>query len=361
MLLATYVIVSLILLLCGILVVLIIYLRHDNLNLTHTNSFVSILVAARNEEENILSCLKALGELNYSNYEVWIGNDGSTDKTQELIEAFIKDKPNFNILNITQNLGEAKGKSNVLAQLVHKAKGDFFFITDADIQVPNNWIDYMLSSFYEGVGVVSGFTVTGGTNLFAKMQRIDWAYAMGMVKVVSDFGKPIVGIGNNMAVTREAYFSTGGYENLPFSVVEDYQLFTEITSNGYGFRNLLHFEVKAESKPLSSFKSLLEQRKRWMFGAFQLPISVLSILVLQAIYYVLALIICFIKPSLGLNLIVFKSFIQAVFVKSVFAKIGERVSFFYMVLFEFYQLFLSTASLIYYYFPSKIKWKGRTY
>ena len=355
------IILFVILFLIGILSVLIIFVTKDELNAKEDEPLVSILIAARNEEENIIDCLKSIKKLSYGNYEVWIGNDKSEDSTQSLIENFIKDKPNFNLLNIENNLGEAKGKSNVLAQLAHKAKGDYFFITDADIAVPENWIQNMLSAFKKNTGIVSGFTVTEAKGFLAKMQRIDWAYAMGMVKVVSDLGRPIVGIGNNMAVSREAYFSTGGYENLHFSVVEDYQLFTEITKNGYGFKNLLNTEICATSQPINDFPTLLKQRKRWMFGAFQLPFQVLIILVLQGLYYSLAVALLFINPLQAANLIVFKMFVQAIFIKSVFNKISQKVSFFSLVLFELYQLVLSTVSLINYFMPNKIEWKGRKY
>ncbi|MFT5914913.1 MAG: glycosyltransferase involved in cell wall biosynthesis, partial [Bacteroidia bacterium] len=87
--------------------------------------FVSILVAARNEQENIGVCLQALDQINYPNdcYEVWIGNDDSEDKTEEIVQKFITDKPNFHLLNITSTIGNAKGKANVLAQLAPNAKG----------------------------------------------------------------------------------------------------------------------------------------------------------------------------------------------------------------------------------------------
>lgn len=350
-----------ILFLIGVIIVLILFLKEDELSIKEDTPKVSILVAARNEEDNIVDCLTSLTKLSYSNYEIWVGNDQSSDNTKQLIEAFIQDNEHVNLLNITENIGSAKGKSNVLAQLAHKADGEYFFITDADISVPENWIQHMLASFEQNSGIVSGFTITSGKSFSAKMQRIDWAYAMGMVKVVTDIGKPIVGIGNNMVVTREAYFSTGGYENLPFSIVEDYQLFTEITKKGYGFKNLLHKEVTAESKSITSLLQLLQQRKRWMFGAFKLPVPILIILILQAAYYSLAIMISFIKPQIGINLIALKTFIQAIFIRSIFNKIGEKISFFNLISFELYQLILSSSSLLFYLIPIKIKWKGREY
>src|SRR4051812_39579343 len=68
---------------------------------------VSILVAARNEEDNILACLKAIDALSYPVHrlEVLIGNDESEDGTVELVQQFIHDKPPFRLYNITRRLG----------------------------------------------------------------------------------------------------------------------------------------------------------------------------------------------------------------------------------------------------------------
>lgn len=348
------------LMLCFVLGMLTIFLRSDELPALPKYPNVSVLVAARNEEDNILKCLQALNELDYPNYEVWIGNDHSTDKTAEMITSFINERPHFHLVQITENIGLAKGKSNVLAQLAKKATGDYFFITDADIQVPRTWISTLLSGFQKNVGIVSGFTTTEGKDFMSQMQRVDWTYAMGMVKVVSDW-KPIVAVGNNMAVTREAYFATGGYENLPFSIVEDYQLFTEITKKGFGYRNLLHSDVLATSQPITNWMDLLQQRKRWMHGAFQLPIWVLGILILQASYYSLIVVLAFISPQIALNIAVLKWFLQSIFIRSVFRKLHQQVSIVQLAVFEGYQLLLSTASLLFYVVPVRITWKGRKY
>jgi cellulose synthase/poly-beta-1,6-N-acetylglucosamine synthase-like glycosyltransferase len=79
-------------------------------------------------------------------------------------------------------------------------------------------------------------------------------------------------MGNNMAVRRTAYDAVGGYENLPFTVVEDYQLFTEIIQHRFSFGHLFNREVLATTRPLPDWKSWLQQRKRWMIGALQLPV-----------------------------------------------------------------------------------------
>lgn len=126
--------------------------------------FISILIAARNEEANIVSCLQAISKLEYpiDRFEVWVGDDQSTDRTKELVTEFVQDHPNFYLHTIEENLGKAKGKANVLAHLAHKAKGEVFCITDADVIVPTSWLKGLVTHWDENVGMITGITLVSG-------------------------------------------------------------------------------------------------------------------------------------------------------------------------------------------------------
>src|SRR3989338_6684417 len=69
--------------------------------------FVSILVAARNEEKNILNCLKSLSNQDCPSdrFEILIGSDRSTDKTLEILKSYSKPSITVRIFDITTDLG----------------------------------------------------------------------------------------------------------------------------------------------------------------------------------------------------------------------------------------------------------------
>ncbi|MBD0260755.1 MAG: glycosyltransferase, partial [Cytophagales bacterium] len=167
---------------------------------------VSILIAARNEEANILACLEAVAQLDWpaDHLEVWIGNDGSEDRTGERVAAFIRDKPHFYLLDVTGRVGTARGKSNVLAQLALRATGQYLFFTDADVRVPPTWIKSMLAAWKHGVGLVNGVTLVAEEGLMARLQAIEWTYAISLMRRFSERNLPITAMGNNMMTTREA-------------------------------------------------------------------------------------------------------------------------------------------------------------
>ena len=325
--------------------------------------FVTVMIAARNEERNILACLTSVHQLTYpwDRLEVLIGNDHSEDCTKALIEEFIRDKPWFRLIDISENRGEAQGKANVLAQLTRQARGDYFFFTDADIQLPCSWVENMLEGFDRRTGVVTGFTVIKGTRLFGQLQSVDWVYSLGLVSLISDLGIPISTLGNNMAVTRDAYLATKGYEHLPFSITEDHQLFHEIVQRGYRFKQFMDKEVTAITEPVPDIWHWLHQRKRWMNAAFHSALPLQAFMVLQVLFYPLLTFIYYFSPLSAFALLICRLVLQAIYIDVMATRVLQRGVNGSVFLYDFYTIFLQTLLLLFYFLPVKINWKNREY
>ncbi|QMW05287.1 glycosyltransferase family 2 protein [Spirosoma foliorum] len=323
----------------------------------------SILIAARNEEAAIQECLSAIDQLKFSpgTVEVVIGDDQSTDQTAERTTQFIDNHPDFRLISITQTVPGLAGKANVLAQLVRQTQGEILFFTDADTQVPPSWLAEMSRQFNGNVGVVTGVTLPEGPRLFHKLQKIDWLYNLTLTHLVSSVGIPITAMGNNMAVSRQAYDAVGGYESIPFSVTEDYALFEAIIRQGYGFRNLLDERVLAHTKPVETVSAFLQQRKRWMRGATSLPIWMVSLLYLQYLAAPLLVGLAFVAPVLALGLYLVKLFIQTMVLSFGLSRLKQTKLWPYALLFEIYQLIVGPISVVFYLLPTTVEWKGRTY
>lgn len=325
---------------------------------------VSILVAARNEEASILRCLRALDALRFPQHqlEILIGNDQSTDQTGPIVTAFIRDKPHFQLVGIHERIGNQAGKANVLAQLARQATGNFLFFTDADIAVHADWITNMLREFSNpNVGIVTGCTQIVGQGIWENCQAIEWLYAQRLLKTFNDMGLPLTAMGNNMAVRREAYEAVGGYENLPFSVVEDFLLFNEIRHKGYGSAHRFEPDVLAASLPTSDWSAWLRQRKRWMVGAMQTPWYFPALFVGQALFYPLLLLLAFWQPLMALTIWLGKWLLQSLHIAFVLKKFNRTDLFPYLFIFDAWAHVTALTALIYYLLPTKIVWKDRTY
>ena len=322
---------------------------------------ISVLIAARNEEHTILDCLQAIDQLNYPAFEILIGNDDSTDKTLQLITEFSHESPKFRVINITKRVNELSGKSNVLAQLARQARGEYLFFTDADTQVTPDWLTEMSRSFKPAVGISTGITIPEGPNLFHKLQTIDWLYNLTLAHLLSIMGIPVTAMGNNMAVSRVAYEAVGGYETLPFSVVEDYTLFRAIVTKGYGFRNLLDVNILSRTKPVDTLRSFLQQRKRWMRGATDLPIWMVGSLYGQYLAGPLLLLIGYFVPALAIGLYLVRLFVEAFVLSFGLSRLKLTRLWPYALLFDLYQLLIGPLSVVFYLLPTPIEWKGRKY
>ena len=104
---------------------------------------ISIFIAARNEEAALPRCLASVRALSYPAHllEVLVGDDASTDRTRAVTEAAMQGfAGHFQVVTITDTLGQARGKANVLAHLAHLATTDYWLLTDADIAVPPTWV-----------------------------------------------------------------------------------------------------------------------------------------------------------------------------------------------------------------------------
>ncbi|MCF2487795.1 glycosyltransferase [Dyadobacter sp. CY347] len=324
---------------------------------------ISVLVAARNEEKNIERCLQSLHELNFpkENIEIIVGDDDSDDQTNQLVSSFIYDKPQFRSIKITSQVAGLKGKANVLAQLAHAAKGEYFFYCDADIVVQPIWISEMLAHFKANTGIVIGVTRMKHVHLLADLLSMEWLFALTATRFFSLFKIPITGMGNNMAVTRDAYFAIGGYEKIGFSIVEDYTLFMGIVKQGYDFQMAYKPEVISISEPMNTFPELLRQRKRWMHGVMDSYwLTRLSLFVSSLIVPILLLVSIWFPINVLSSMVQYYALVTGISLTAVFM-LKQYDLWKAALLFWFYMISIGVIMLINYYLPSKTIWKGREY
>lgn len=324
---------------------------------------VSVLVAARNEENSIAACLDALLVQDYpqDKLEIWVGNDQSEDETKAIIMDYERLYPNIHLLSIDCCLRHQKGKSNVLAQLAHKANGDFLFITDADMTVVPTWIKSMLTYFTTEIGIITGVTAVTGKSLFAKLQNAEWLFYTAHGHIHANKGKPVTAMGNNMALRTSAYWSTGGYEKISFSVTEDFELFKEVLKKGFKFQSVFDKASLGYTKPASSFGMLIKQRRRWITGAMQLPAAFVMGLVFLWAFLPLLMIICFFgKWQIAVVLFLVKWILDAGLLLKFYRKlnlIADAGIWLYTPASAVFNIILIILQLI----PGPVEWKGRKY
>ncbi len=320
---------------------------------------VSILIAARNEEANIENCINSIKALDYphNKLHIYIGNDQSTDKTESVALAAIGEDTRFQIYTISENIGLAKGKANVLAQLAHKATSEYIFITDADICVNPHWVKTLLHEFDTKTHLVSGSTLINN----GSWQDLDWRYFTMVLQAMANVGIGCTAVGNNMAIRRETYEKLGGYENIPFSIVEDHALFEKVRANGFGWKNIyttnsLNYTYEAES-----LKKLIQQRKRWAKGGvagfnwfWRILFGVFGI------YHLVIFTLLLINPIFAFSFFLVKYILQLVINLILNLKLKLKISYIYLFSYEFYNIYFNTLLSLAILKPG-VEWKNRKY
>lgn len=325
---------------------------------------ISILVAARNEEDNILDCLESLDKLIYPSdkIEIILINDHSTDKTKDKIEKFIAGKSKFKCIVPQKVIGDFKGKANAIANGLEIASGKIILTTDADCMVSETWAKTIASYFTEGVAFVGGYTSQTDATPFQAMQSIDFIFLLTVAAGTINLGKPLSCIGNNMAYRKSVYDEIGGYANIPFSVTEDFQLLMAI-HNLKKYKIIYPFDAKGHvvSKSCPNFKTLFRQKRRWGKGG--LNSDLIGFLVAASGFCVNLFMILtpFFFSSLSLYLCAFKLITDFMFVKPVFNKLSLKLKLTDFLVFEVYYIIYVLILPIIVLFGGQIKWKGRSY
>lgn len=320
---------------------------------------VSILVAARNEEENITELLLTFTQLSYpkDKIQILIGDDDSTDQTAEIIKKFAAENTYIQYIKIEKQLAGLKGKANVLAQLAHLATGELFFVTDADIEVPKNWIEAFVAE-RTNEGVIVGLTLVKHKNWFEASQAIEWLFTLKLMKTLADFKIQSTGMGNNMMVSAEAYWAVGGYEKVGFSIVEDYAIYKAIIDKGFAFKQLFTPDAMTLTKPP---KRYFEQRKRWVAGGMSTQSILIFPALIQGFLLPILLIISFFSWKSVLAFIFLNLLINFLVGNRIFKVLNQTQLLKYIPAYTMYMYVFWFLQLVSYFLPTKLIWKGREY
>lgn len=169
---------------------------------------VSIIVPAHNEETIIKKKLENLIGLNYPRelLEIIVSSDNSTDKTNEIVESFIREHTDFDInLYIVT---ERKGKTNAQNEAVKTAKGEILVFSDANAMLQKDAIIHLVSSLtQEDIIYVTGKLeyVDDLDSITSRVENNYWNYDLYMRKAESDIKTITAGNGAIYAIKKEEY------------------------------------------------------------------------------------------------------------------------------------------------------------
>lgn len=226
---------------------------------------ISVIVCAKNEEENVKQFIPILAEQHYPDFEIVLIDDASSDETLEVFEAFEKQYSNVKLVKVENNEAFWGNKKFALTLGIKAAKNEYLLFTDADCYPTSpDWIKEMSSNFTQEKTIVLGYgayeKIKGSflnkiirfETLMTAVQYFGWAKS----------GKPYMGIGRNMAYKREEFFKTNGFIDHMKIRSGDDDLFINQASNAKNTTICFTKESFTYSKPKTTFNEWFTQKRR---------------------------------------------------------------------------------------------------
>ena len=321
---------------------------------------VSVIIAVRNEANNIPALINQLNQLDYPDekLEIFIGNDDSSDSTLRILQEC--KSPIIQIFDISAEVSGFKGKMNVLAQLIENASGEYLILTDADIYFDSDWVKAHVRSISQDAGLAGGMTGIIPDSQLSKMQHVDMMQYQGMLKVLIDLEIPIAAIGNNLIVKQSAINKVGGYPNIKPSIVEDVALLHVLKKSGTKIQLNYNPSTYIETKGSGSVVELLQQRRRWYSATKWVPAWLKLLIILKLLFLPTILLLIQFNPWFVLIFTV-KLGLTYMFVNEVVKSIKKRIVLLDILQYELYEPLIYFSTFIYSLLPFKITWKGRVY
>jgi len=227
---------------------------------------ITIMIPAHNEEVMIEETITYLfEELNYENFEVLVMNDGSTDRTAEIIAALQTKYPRLRTVKILKN----KGKAHAFNIGMYFAKGEYILSNDADtIPEKDALMKYMNFFVHDRdmntSAVTANMDVQNRTKLLGKSQTVEFSSIVGVIKrsQTSINDSMYAYSGANTLYKKSFLIDVGGFRQNrateDISIAWDHQMVGAVPR--FAPNIVFHMNVP------ETIHDLYKQRKRWAQG-----------------------------------------------------------------------------------------------
>ena len=279
------------------------YVNSKQTGLNKILSAVSIIVCAKNEEKNLKSLLPSLADQNYSELEIVLVDDGSSDASLEIMRSFEKQQhlSNISIRIIPISKERSKGKKYALTQGVLASKNEVLLFTDADCKpASKDWVQQMSQGFSNDISLILGYgayqKIAG--SFLNKLIRYETLLTAVQYFSYALKGKAYMGVGRNIAYKKEVFLKADGFDRHQHIRSGDDDLFVSQIATGSNTAICDDPKSFTYSQPEKSFDHWLWQKRRhittsnhysnyhkFLLGLFYLSQLAFYVLTLTAILF----------------------------------------------------------------------------
>ncbi len=231
---------------------------------------VSVLIPARNEEDNIAACLQAILAQHYPAecLEIIVIDDHSTDQTALEVHAF--NQANIHLISLAEHIepGSTQSfKKKAIEIAVQKAKGELIITTDADCKMGKDWLHILVSYYeeYQPVFIAAPVIFYDEQNVFQRFQSLDFISMMGVTGAGIYRNFQHLCNGANLAYAKTAFHQVNGFEGIDqLASGDDLMLIQKMAKQ---FPDRIGFiknpAAATFTTPKRTIRSFMSQRIRW--------------------------------------------------------------------------------------------------
>ncbi|MDR3097090.1 MAG: poly-beta-1,6 N-acetyl-D-glucosamine synthase [Paraburkholderia sp.] len=226
---------------------------------------VAVIVPCFNEEMNARRVFHHLTTLKYPNYEIIAVNDGSRDRTGEVLNQLATEIPHLTVIHHSKNEGKAIGLTTAAAL----TDAPYLMCIDGDSLLGDDAIEWMLEHFIsdQNVGAVTGNPrIRTRTSLLGRMQVGEFSSIVGLIKRTQQVYGRIFTVSGVITMFRKSALADVGYWSADM-LTEDIDISWKLQCNDWR----VAYEPHALSWILmpETVKGLYKQRLRWAKGGIQ--------------------------------------------------------------------------------------------
>ena len=225
---------------------------------------VSIIIAARNESENIFKYLPFILEQDYPEFEVIIINHQSTDDSKYILAAYQRQYSHLKVIEIEKSPHLKYGKKLPITVGVKGAKYEQLLLTDADCKpASNQWLKSMSAHFSQKHQIVLGYgPYLKKKSWINKIIRFDTAWIAMNYLSFAKAKVPYMGIGRNMAYTKSVFNKVEGFKSHYSISSGDDDLFIQEAAKKKNYTINVDPDSYCFSEPAETWKEWMNQKSR---------------------------------------------------------------------------------------------------
>ena len=227
---------------------------------------VSVVIAARNEEENISNLIEDLINQDYPKdyLEIIIVNDRSYDQTEKIINNFQSKHKHILQINVKKINPDMTPKKNALTVGIASSNGEIIVSTDADCRVPSRWVSSMTETVIMYPGIVIGYSkINEDSSYFSAYQTLDFLGIMSSNAGFSRIGFPCSGSGQNLAYRKKDFEAIQGFNSVKNEISGDDMYLVQTIDALIGSYCNTDESSFVTTKAETTISGFLNQRTRW--------------------------------------------------------------------------------------------------